>query len=240
MQAERTPHDNMLARGLQILEFLARTTRASFGEINEALGGISRATQSRILQQLIGLGYVHRDPVSGHYAPGPRLGRLTPPVVRERRMALLNNYLPLMQELFRHYHLTVILQELDQHGHLVCIQRLCDASTAHMQAPGFVNTAPDEPWQLLKMAFCSEHSATVSDDVRQERRLEAIRQAGFYFDDGKLRPNFRRLGFPVFDGDGNYAGNLGAGGTSMDLTDEVKSEIIERVQTYYRDLGLRD
>jgi DNA-binding IclR family transcriptional regulator len=222
--------DSMLARGLAILELLACSpSPQSFGAINRALGAISRATQSRLLKSLQTEGFVVRDPVTGLYRCGGRMGVFGALRVRGRGPWLLHKCEPLMQRLVADYSISAIL--LERIGNvLVCIRRVTTESSAAMQPEGRINREMDQPWGLLLAAHDPDVAAGIQRPELTER-YGRIRELGYCYDDQTLRRNFRRIGFPILDEAGVLLGCLGLGGSVLEITDENLESLVRTVRT---------
>ncbi len=219
----------MLERGLGILEFLACSDKPrSFGDINRALGDISRASLTRLLNSLIETGYIHKEADSGLYACGGRMGVFSALRDERRTRFLIQRYQPLMEEIAEEYGVSLILQERVGDV-LICIKRVASEFSAVMQVEGHVNREMNQPWGLLMAAYDPEIAATVADETLRELHPR-IRELGYYYCDQKLRRNFRRLGFPVFDESGTFLGCLGLGGSILEITDESLPVMIDSIQ----------
>jgi len=220
--------ESTLSRGLALLEFLARArSPQSFGAINKALGGISRATQSRLLKTLQTEGFVARDPSTGLYRCGGRMGVFGAVRVQGRGAWLLRKYEPLMQRLSDEYGVSVILQERVGDA-LVCIRRVATESSAVMQAEGHINREMEQPWGLLMAAYDPGVAAQVKQPELRTRHAR-IRDVGYCYDDQTLRRNYRRLGFPLFDETGAFLGCLGLGGSVLEITDDNLQSLVRNV-----------
>jgi DNA-binding IclR family transcriptional regulator len=218
----------LLERGLMILEFLATSKEPrSFGDINRELGEISRASLSRLLTSLQETGHVAKDPSTGLYNCGVRMGVFAAVKEQGRKEQLLERYSPLMDEIMEDYDVSVILQE--RVGDiLVCIRRVATEYSALMQVEGHVNREMDQPCGLLLAAYDARVARKVKDPVLTDR-YPGIRQDSHVYDDQTLRKNFRRLGFPLLDSDGKLIGCFGLGGSILEITDEKVPVIVDRV-----------
>ncbi len=213
-----------LDRGLYLLELLAKRGELSFGQLAEALGGMSRASLSRLLKSLIASGHVHKNPQSGHYGCGHRLAVFVAVKTPERGEHLIARYGQLQDELSEKYDLTVILLERVLLT-LINIRKVQTLSSPFMQEVGRINEEPSQPWLRLLAAFTPE-AKPLLDDAADRAAAEEIARQGYVFDDQTLRANFRRVGFPLFDEAGQIIGALGLGGSVLQITDAGLPDLV--------------
>ncbi|MBN1673909.1 MAG: helix-turn-helix domain-containing protein [Kiritimatiellae bacterium] len=228
-----------IERGLALLEQLACSRRPqSFTALNEALGGISRATLARLLRALQQSGHVVKDRATGLYRCGGRMGVFAAVRTSGRAELLVERYEPLMQRIAREHAVSVILQERVGHA-LVCIKRVATESSAVMQEEGHINREMDQPWGLLLAAYDESVAATVADP-HLRRRHPRIRADGFVYDDQTLRRNFRRLGFPLLDRANRLIGAFGLGGSILEITDANLDRLVAGIRHELDRLGPLD
>lgn len=218
-----------LERGLALLAILSRHNRPmSFAEIDQALGAISHASLSRLLRALLDLGYLHKDPRSGYYTCGHRMGIFASAKTEGRRPYLLARYRPLMETVSAAHDVTVILLERVQ-DILVNIHKVQTDISPHMQEVGTLNDEPDQPWGQVLRAFDPLLFESVTDSA-QRATLRSISYQGYVYDDQTLRSHFRRIGFPLFDPQGDVIGCLGIGSGTLQITDTTLPLLIAEVR----------
>jgi len=215
-----------VGRSLKILEAIARKGEpVSFTELVAITDGGNKATVSRLLKDLIDEGYLIKDATSGLYKLGYRMAVFAAARTLGRKEYLIGRYEYIMHELCKKWDVTVVLMELVQ-GAFVGIRKVQSQTSAFMQPEGYVNDQVGQPWTQLCFAFAPEMTPP---DLPQKLRkgLESVKGQGYAYDDQTLRENFRRIGFPLLDSDGQLIGCLGLGGSILQITDESLDKIIK-------------
>ena len=206
----------------------------SFGEINVALGGMSRASLSRLLKTLVELGHVHKGDSGGLYSAGYRLAVFAQIKTPGRREFLLSRYVSVCEQISERFGVTTLIHESVQDT-LVCIHRQLERGAVHMQDVGHVNDQPEQPWMMLVAAYRPCIKACYAADRFPD--IDRIAQQGYAYDDQTLKPQFRRLAFPLFDAFGELIGALGVGGSMLEITDDSFDMIVQTVTDAFADRG---
>lgn len=213
-----------LARGLEILELLARASRPlSFGEV---LAGVPapRASIARMLRTLRDLGYIHREDATGLYQGGPRLAGLTSRTAWRER--LIRGAQPILDRLFQQTGCTVLLLGWDGRQCECLDKRVHPAGIVMQEVGRLTEDLSLDPWCWL---FYDSLDATAQRAARHlmarpgafiRRWPSHCRQFhtdGFACDDQVRYPSIRRLGALVRGADGRPLGALGLGGTVLSI-----------------------
>ena len=217
-----------LLRGLALLRHVAEAAHPlTFTEINTALGTISKASLSRLLNVLRREGYLCRYP-DGRYGCGDQMAHFAGVRRKAIRDYMIEQWGPLMKELSRRFDITFIL--LERVGNLLInIRREQTEFSMFMQKEGTLNDSPAEPWLLTLAAYEPAAAQEGSSSCRDE--WPAIRRQGYYDEYGTVRPGIRRLAFPLTDRTGgDIIGILGMGGPVSQLTDTTVHACIEAIQ----------
>lgn len=214
-----------LDRGLKILEILARGKGpVRFNELNEGLGGISRASLSRLLKDLIANGYVAKNSETGAYSCGVRMAVFANINHKGLREYLLSTYGPKLKEAAKKFNVTIIMLEKVK-DILLNIHKEQPEYSMFMQEVNNINDNYHEPWLLTLGAFCPEVEAKIKGKKYQQQ-LPGIREKGYLYEDQTVRHQVRRFSFPIFHNE-KIVGVIGVGGTILQIDDNKAKKIIE-------------
>lgn len=236
-----------LARGLQILQFLADSPAdVSVTEL-AALLRVDKASASRLVATLAFYGYVEKDRSTRRCRLGPRL------IMLGRRHL---NQLPL-HEIAAPY-LQTLMERTGECAHLgvpaqgrvLYIGQAESPATLRANVP-IGQTAPLHctalgkallAFGLLDMPADLERFTprTITEPERLARHLARVHRQGYAVDDEEFDPGVRCLAAPIFDYRSQVAGAIGISGPTTRMTDrllprlarivmEVASQLSERM-----------
>ena len=223
-----TPSAPALENGLVILETLLASNQAvGFSELAKQLT-VSKVTASRLLKILGAREWVVKDPSSGRYRAGRKLAgsfsggdtlgslrRCSEPILASLAAQTGNTALAIYWN----------------GSQMMWLAKHMSEDAPSMQKVGVVHQDLDlYPWGWLIWEFSSEverkalrpSMSNLSSFLRnQKRRMRYFSEFNAAFDDGEIRPGYRRLAVPVFDGSGRIIGALGMGSTRQIMPDNV-------------------
>lgn len=227
-----------LARGLEILNFLAaRDGEASFGELHRHLE-VTKSTVSRLLGELIARNYVARSSDNNRYRLGNQLLALG--YIAGERMELRRDAHPFLIELADRCKESVELTVLDG-DEILCILKV-DSPQAVILRMGAgirypINTSAIGKVWLAHMsdgAF-ADHLGTHGLERRTERtetdpaRLQEMFQRlfhdGYTTDVQEWRPGVVRVAAPVYDHGRQIVGALSVAAPDFRITETMLHEL---------------
>jgi DNA-binding IclR family transcriptional regulator len=214
--------DSTLAKGLNVLEWLAREQRpCRLGEVAEALG-LARSNAHRTLQTLASCGWVRQDPETSSYEASLKLFELGA-MARELR-DLRGHLRPLLADLAaatgETIHLAslegaevIYLDKLDSPRPVAAYSRVGGRAAAHCVATGKALLAALEPDEAgLRKRLSKLHAVTpntITEWPALLAELERVRQRGYAQNREEWRVGVCGLGAPVFDADGSAVAGIG-------------------------------
>lgn len=212
-------------RAFRLLELLGKAD--NFIAISDLAGqsGLSLGTTHRLLETLIALQYVERDPTSRKYTLGLRVLQLRGAVIGHMNLSI--QAMPVMKALMQRVNETVHLAVLND-GEIVYIDRIEGLHTqgmytrigkrapAHCTALGKIMLAylPENEWRQIVTdhglpAFTS-HTITSADALAVE--LHKAREHGFVFDNEEVEIGIRCIAAPLRDYSGAVVAALSISG----------------------------
>lgn len=223
-----------LARGLKVIEFVAsRRSPVSFTEIGGTLPGVNRSTLSRLLKNLVALGYVEKSAESGLYGPGDRLGLFANAGSKRLTDQLLSRFKPIMALISEEEDVTALLFER-LGRHLSCVHKETTETSMTMQSVGNAMDLAAEhacsPWAVMAVAFAPDAFTDCADRF-DRRMLRLARKNGYSYDDQYRKAVLLRWCFPIFDHQGSLVGGLGFGGYKPQFDEKRLAAFPERVRS---------
>jgi len=215
--------ETTLAKGLKMLEAVARSDGPrGVSELGRQLG-ITRSNAHRLLQTLAALGYVRQDQDRKQYEPTLRLFELGSAVVAHRDIRTVSQ--PVMRALGRHVDENVILSVRDG-SEVVVLDRVEGTRTLRTYTPlGSRNPMHCTSAGKLLLAYAP---VDVVDDVmsllqkftartivtaaKLRAELERIRIQGFAMAQAEWREDVGGVCAPIWQSDGSIAAALGVSG----------------------------
>lgn len=214
--------DSTLAKGLNVLEWLAREQRpCRLGEVAQALG-LARSNAHRTLQTLVSCGWARQDPASSNYEASLKLFELGAAVreLRDLRTHLRPLLAALSAETGETIHLAslegaevVYLDKLDSPMPVAAYSRVGGRAAAHCVATGKALLAALEPDEaalkkrLVQLQAVTPHTITGWPALLAE--LQRVRQRGYAQNREEWRLGVCGLGAPVFDAEGSAVAGIG-------------------------------
>ena len=214
--------DSTLAKGLTVLEWLARQQRACrVAEVADALG-LARSNAHRTLQTLVSCGWVTQDAASSCSATGLKLFELA--ALGRQARDLRTHLRPLLTRLAGQtgetIHLSalegaeiVYLDKLDSPRPVAAYSRVGGRAAAHCVATGKALLAAlreDENDLRKRLAPLKRHTPkTITKWDALLAELESVRRRGYATNREEWRVGVCGLGVPVFDADGTAVAGIG-------------------------------
>jgi len=246
--------DATLAKGLAVLDWLARQQRACrVVEVARALG-ITRSNAHRTLQTLVECGWATQESSGGAYRAGWRVFELGSLVMQ--RMNLWDEALPYLEELVQRTGETGHLAVMEA-GEAVYVERV-EARRA-LRVPSAIGRGyPAHATNLGKVLLAFRPtdevdgiiaekglpgftSHTITDAVRLHEDLAAIRERGFSVDNEEYDEGLRCIGAPVWDHTGHVVAAIGIGGpvtrVTPDRIDELSLLVMDAAKSLSHRLG---
>jgi IclR family KDG regulon transcriptional repressor len=214
--------NNTLIKGLGLLEVLARSDRAlGVTELATRLG-IGKSNAHRLLQALVDLGYVRRDP-AGSYAASIRLWELGSAMLanldlRRASQAWMDWLLERSRETV---HLSVLdgdevvyVHKIDSPEPVRAYTQIGGRAPAHCVATGKAMLAWEGDIALASMAqrLRAWSPRTVTDPAEFLREMERVRQQGYAVNRGEWRESVGGIAAPVRDPGGRVIAAVGLSG----------------------------
>lgn len=235
-----------LARGLQILEYLANAPDGlGITELAAELK-VDKGTASRLAQTLAQYGYVEKDTDSRRYQLGPQVVNLSRIVIT--RMPLREAAKPFLKRL---------VAETGECAHIAVLSRGMALYIDQVESPATLRVnaevghlAPLHCTALGKalMAFSgcelpekmeTRTARTITDPEVLKLHLEQIRRQGYAVDDEEYDMGVRCVAAPVFDFRDKMVGAIGISGPAARVTPEKLCELSRVVVGIARELSDR-
>jgi IclR family transcriptional regulator, KDG regulon repressor len=231
--------DTTVAKGLNILELLAKAEGpVRLSAMAEQLG-LQKSNVHRLLATFIELGYVAKEPESGRYALTLRLWELGSAVLAmhpAKRAAA-----PFMQELHHATSETVSLTVLDGDDVLylekIVAPRVLRFTTrpgarapAALVAPGKALLAHEpDALAIIKRAAKQGVSGKKIDVTSLMAELEGVRRNGYSVSKSNLTPGVVGVAAPIMGRDGRAAAAVSVSGPAERLTEKKIRAVVEAV-----------
>jgi len=214
--------NNTLIKGLGLLEVLARSDRALGVTELAARMGIGKSNVHRVLQALVELGYVRRDP-AGSYAASIRLWELGSAMLanldlRRASQAWMDWLLERSRETV---HLSVLdgdevvyVHKVDSPEPVRAYSQIGGRAPAHCVATGKAMLA----WQgevalaALSQRLRAWSPRTVTDPAEFLREMDRVRQVGYAINRGEWRESVGGIAAPVRDPGARVIAAIGLSG----------------------------
>jgi IclR family KDG regulon transcriptional repressor len=225
-----------LARGLKVLDLLARSPDgASITELAEFLG-VDKGSASRLVATLALHGYAEKDEASRRYHLGPQVVSLSRSVllrlpIREAAKPFLRQ---LMEETGECAHLAVPAQ-----GRVLYIDQVESPATLRVNAQvGTMNpmhcTALGKALLTFgEMDLPEELPAftpyTITDPENLRMHLETVTKQGYALDNEEFDTGVRCIAVPVFDFRGKCVGSIGISGPASRITPDRIADLAKVV-----------
>ncbi len=215
--------NNTLIKGLGLLEVLARSERPlGVTELATRIG-IGKSNVHRLLQALVELGYVRRDPAGGSYAASIRLWELGSAVLAnlDLRRAARAWMEWLLERTRETVHLSVLdgdevvyVHKLDSPEPVRAYSQIGGRAPAHCVATGKALLAwqPAPHLAALSQRLRAWSPRTLTDAGEFLREMERVRQQGYAVNRGEWRETVGGLAAPVRDPSGQVVAALGVSG----------------------------
>jgi IclR family transcriptional regulator, KDG regulon repressor len=241
-----------LAKGLKILELLAKNETMTVTGVSESLG-INRASSHRFLATLRELDYVDKDE-NAKYCLTFKVMELSMQFLG--RLEILNIARPFLKELSASFNETVNLgffngkkvvhiDKIDSPELLKIDASLGTSTPAYCTALGKTILAHLPPKRLedyfanIDLRPLTPHTVTSKDLLLKE--LANIRENGYAIDDEELVTGLRCIGAPVFDHTGRvrYAVSVSSPAVRMGSkrTEETWRKLLDVCQRFSKRLG---
>ena len=252
--APQVPFTRALARGLDILEALARAEDRILGVSAIAqLVGLDKATVSRLLQTLIAAGYVVREPTSRQYrltgkifhlahvaSAGLDLLGLARPHLRQLRDRLNETvHLGVLEGLS-----VVYLDKLESGNSIQLVSAVGQTMPLHSTSLGKAMLAalPEEELEakLSQMDFASRTPRTIGDAGELRLEVRRTRQRGYATDDRENEPLGACVAAAIVGADGRLVGAISVAGPHFRIRDHFEAfgmAARETAQEIARELG---
>jgi DNA-binding IclR family transcriptional regulator len=217
--------NNTLIKGLQLLEFLARSDSAlGVTELATSLE-LGKSNVHRLLQALVDLGYVRKDETRGMYQATLKLWELG--TALEGRLTIKSAAHNAMERLLRNTRETVHLSVLDG-DEVVYIHKLDSPEPVRAyseiggRAPAYcVGTGKailawqNETYlQQLSRRLTRHTEKTITNPAELMQELERIRSAGYAVNRGEWRETVWGVAAPILNSEGNVLAAIGVSGPS--------------------------
>lgn len=208
-----------LSRGLRVLEILAAAPSGlPLASIAER-ARLSKSSAYRLVQTLLGAGYLLQKRENGHYFPSLKILNLSHRLIEDTDLRVISRP-----------HLELLAQATGETSHLVLLDndaivyvdkvegespvrmfsRIGSRAPAHCTGVGKAVLAflpPERLDQLLGEAPLKRYTQTTITDPRKLRRhLAEIRTRGYSVDDGEHEAQVRCLAAPLFASNGEVVG----------------------------------
>ncbi|MFZ5689961.1 MAG: IclR family transcriptional regulator [Pseudomonadota bacterium] len=215
--------ETTLAKGLKMLEAVARSEGPrGVSDLGRELG-MTRSNAHRLLQTLSALGYVRHDPVLGQYEATLRLFELGSAVVSGRDVRTISQ--PLMQALRQRVDENVILSVRDGCD-IVVLDRVEGTRTLRTYTPlGSRNPmhctsagklllahAPQDVVDAVMQRLEKFTARTITTAPKLQAELARIRAQGYATAQAEWREDVGGVGAPIRQADGTVAAALGVSG----------------------------
>ena len=225
-----------LARGLDVLEVLARADEGTLG-VSAIAGavGLDKATITRLLQTLVTTGYAVQDPSNRQY-------RLTGKILRLAHAAsagldLLSMARPhlrrLRDRLDETVHLGVLeglrvvyLDKLESGNSIQLVSAVGQTMPLHSTSLGKAMLAvlPDDEIEtkLARMDFARRTSRTICEVAEFRREIERTRERGYATDDRENEPLGACVAAAILDAAGRPLGAISVAGPHFRIRDHFE------------------
>ncbi len=215
--------ETTLAKGLKMLEVVARSdSPRGVSELGRELG-ITRSNAHRLLQTLTALGYVRQDEERKQYEPTLRLFELGSAVVAHRDIRTVSQ--PVMRALGRKVDENVILSVRDG-SEVVVLDRVEGTRTLRTYTPlGSRNPmhctsagklllayAPADIVDEVMTSLQKFTPRTIVTATKLRTELERVRMQGFAIAQAEWREDVGGVCAPIWQSDGSVAAALGVSG----------------------------
>jgi DNA-binding IclR family transcriptional regulator len=236
--------DNLLARGISIIEKLAekgpRTVEELFQETQ-----IARSSIYRILCTLESIGYVirFRDGVMDSWDIDLKVLNISSNIlhrtdvktkIRDLLVGLANTTKEIVQLGVLHKNNVMILDVIRLHKSIVNVATIGEYIPINVCAAGLAICAYLEPAELRNLLDTThfpqytEHTVTERDKLLS--LFETIRRQGYSLDDQYFAIGHRCIGAPVFDNTGRVLAGINISGHISTIHDERIDELAEQVK----------
>lgn len=232
--AKNTAQVRSLTRGLLILECFDENHLAlSLTDIVEKTG-LSVSTVSRLLQTLVQMEYLVRDPHK-RYRPGKQVYRLmniftNTDNIRSAALPILETLRDIYNETAGIYivrdDMRICLESVQSHQALRRAVEMGEMLPLSRGAVGYVLLA----W----LPYAKRTRIAKENPALNEALFSSIRKAGYVINDGEHEPGVFAIAAPVFDGRGGSLAALAVSGPSHRIHDEMRKELVNAIQTYSR------
>lgn len=231
-----TPVTRALARGLDVLESLARSDQGTAGVsaiANQV--GLDKATVTRLLQTLISAGYVMQNPSSRQYRLTGKILQLAH--VASAGLELLGVARPHLRQLRDRLNETVHLGVLEGLS-VVYLDKLESANTIqlvsavgqtmplHSTSLGkalLATLSGDALEQVLaRLDFVRRTERTICDLTEFRRELQRIRLTGYATDDRENEPLGACVAAAILGADGGLVGAISVAGPHFRIRDHFE------------------
>ncbi|NOD85904.1 MULTISPECIES: IclR family transcriptional regulator [Roseobacteraceae] len=227
-----------LARGLEVLEFIAFSRRSvRLKDIAEAFD-MDMASTHRVLRTLETLDYVARLPIGKTYGPGNKLRDISQSFSAVDRM--IESLHPIVVELAevtgQIAHIAILREK---HAVLAEVALSKDAKVSIRQAPGDVDELYCSAVGKSLLAFLPnfERNAllrsihfeqltknTITSMAALKRELDAVVDGGISYDDRENNSEIACIGAPILDKDGFAVASLGISTLARLLPGTIREE----------------
>lgn len=221
----------------------------TLGEFTREVG-YNKTTAYRLLQTLVGVGWLVRSE-SGGYRPGAKL--LVLGAIARTDLDLRNEALPYMQRLADEFGDTAFLMVPGQHGAVtietvvgrnpVRVHGLTVGSVLpyHVAAGPIVLAAysPEIEARVLAGERTRFTAGTATTKVALRAKLSEVRALGYAVSTEDYMPDVAAVAAPVVGSDGTALAALSVGGPVNRFADGVREVTIARVVEYARELSAR-
>ncbi len=235
-----------LARGLQILEFLANAPDGlGITELAAELK-VDKGTASRLAQTLAQYGYVEKDTETRRYQLGPQVVNLSRIVIT--RMPLRDTAKPYLKRL---------VSETGECAHLAVLSRGMALYIDQVESPATLRVNAEVGHlaplyctalgkALLTFSGCdfpdrldARTARTITDPEMLKLHLEQVRRQGYAVDDEEYDMGVRCVAAPVYDFREKLVGAIGISGPAARVTPEKLPEISRTVVGIAQELSDR-
>lgn len=229
--------DKTLAKGLGVLETLARDEHPmAVSEVARACS-LTRSNAHRVLATLAELGYVEQEPASRRYALTLKLWSMGASLIA--RLDIKSVAVPYLRELnevtgetthlsVRDGHEIMYLDKLEARHAVRTFTRVGGKAPAFCVATGKAMLAFQDAAVIEQAceAATSFTARTITDPVAIREELQRIRERGYAVNRGEWRGGAFGLAVPVRDAEGRVSAAIGISAPSDRLPDSRIEELV--------------
>ena len=233
----QAPLTRALARGLDVLEALARAEEGILGVSAIAQQvGLDKATVTRLLQTLIAAGYVVREPATRQYrltgkilnlahvaSAGLDLLSLARPHLRRLRDGLNETvHLGVLGDLS-----VVYLDKLESSNTIQLVSAVGQTMPLHSTSLGkaMLSALPEDEMEsrLARMDFARRTERTICDIDEFRLEVNRTRERGYATDDRENEPLGACVAAAIVGGDGKLVGAISVAGPHFRVRDHFEA-----------------